>query len=211
MQPEQTFGSVIRTFVKEFGRNFLAAGRHARRSRMMRLVALAGFAVAVATSAQAMPRATLGQADGLVIQVRQGCGIGMVLLNGQCVSRHDLRVERRMERRAYYGANYGTAYGNTYGTGIFGTGILGSTNGTGTYTRNNCYPNWDQDDRQYKSCAAGTVTGAFAYVDTPGALAIEHYRTNWGTGGWYDYASRNGIVCAPGTNVTMGGQVYLCQ
>lgn len=58
---------------------------------MMRLIALAGFALAVATSAQAMPRATPGQAGSLTIQVRDRCGTGMALVNGLCVLRHDMR------------------------------------------------------------------------------------------------------------------------
>ena len=42
----------------------------------LRLIAVAS-ALAVATSAQAMPPAPLHQADGLITQVRQNCGAGM--------------------------------------------------------------------------------------------------------------------------------------
>lgn len=133
---------------------------------MLKHFALAGFAIAAATSAQAMPRATL-QMDGVITQVRQGCGIGMVLVDGQCVSRHDLRVERR------------DSYG-TYGTGGY----------------------------------SGTAYGAYGPhfdVDTPGVITIMRYRDNWGSEGWDGYARRSGIVCVPGTSVTMGDQQYLCQ
>ena len=50
---------------------------------MMRLIAVT-FALALASSAQAMPRAPLEQADGIVIQVRQGCGLGRQLVDGVC-------------------------------------------------------------------------------------------------------------------------------
>jgi len=133
---------------------------------MMKLVALAGFAFAVATSVQAMPRATVGQADSLIAQVREGCGIGMVVVDGQCVSRHDLRVNRRVERRL--------------------------------------------DRRGYYGAPGGAVVGPYAYVDTPGAIAIGRYRSSW-ENDWQGYASRNGIVCVPGNNVSMGGRDYLCQ
>jgi hypothetical protein len=44
---------------------------------MIRLIAVAGFAVAVATSAQAMPLPQLHQQGGMITQVRQNCGAGM--------------------------------------------------------------------------------------------------------------------------------------
>jgi hypothetical protein len=42
---------------------------------MIRLIAVA-FALALASSAQAMPHSPLQQTDGVIIQVRQGCGLG---------------------------------------------------------------------------------------------------------------------------------------
>jgi hypothetical protein len=152
---------------------------------MLKQFALAGLALAIATSTQAMPRAAL-QADNVIIQVRQGCGTGMVLVDGQCVSRHDLRVERRMERRDYHGA-YGTA-ANT--------------------SDNNCYRAWDQDARNNKSmpCSSGSA----AYVDTPGVRAIVRAKEGR-EGTWYPYARSSGIICMPGTTVAMGGKDYLCQ
>ena len=43
---------------------------------MIRSIAVA-FALAVATSAQAMSPAPLHQSDGMITQVRQNCGAGM--------------------------------------------------------------------------------------------------------------------------------------
>ena len=51
---------------------------------MIRLIAVA-FVLAVATSAQAMSPAPLHQPDGMVTQVREACGAGMHLVNGQCI------------------------------------------------------------------------------------------------------------------------------
>jgi hypothetical protein len=53
---------------------------------MLRLIAV-GFALTIATSAQAMPVAPLHQPDGLITQVRQGCGPGRVRIHGVCVTR----------------------------------------------------------------------------------------------------------------------------
>jgi len=55
-----------------------------RRVRMIRLICVI-FALAVATSAQAMPVAPLHQADGMITQVREACGAGMHLVNGKCI------------------------------------------------------------------------------------------------------------------------------
>ena len=41
---------------------------------MIRLIAFAAFALAVATSAQAMSPAPLHQPDGMITQVREACG-----------------------------------------------------------------------------------------------------------------------------------------
>jgi hypothetical protein len=43
---------------------------------MIRLIAVAGFALAVATSAQAMTPAPIPQPDGMITQVAAGCGAG---------------------------------------------------------------------------------------------------------------------------------------
>jgi hypothetical protein len=65
---------------------------------MIKLFAVAAFALVVATSAQAMPLAPLSQPDGVITQARMGCGPGMVMANGVCVSRHAIRQARRCAR-----------------------------------------------------------------------------------------------------------------
>ena len=57
----------------------------------MRLVAVA-FALGLASSAQALPVAPLEQVDDVVIQVRQGCGLGRQLLDGVCVRSSKVRA-----------------------------------------------------------------------------------------------------------------------
>ena len=60
------------------------------------MIAAADFALA-ATSSQAMTRVPLLQPDSLITQVREGCG-PVVMVNGQCVSRHAIRQARRCIR-----------------------------------------------------------------------------------------------------------------
>jgi hypothetical protein len=52
---------------------------------MIRLIAVAAFALAVATSAQALTPAPVHQPDGMITQVREACGAGMHMVNGVCV------------------------------------------------------------------------------------------------------------------------------
>ena len=52
---------------------------------MIRLVTFAAFALALATSAQAMSPLPLHQPDGMITQVREACGAGMHMVNGQCI------------------------------------------------------------------------------------------------------------------------------
>jgi hypothetical protein len=61
---------------------------------MIRFIAL-GFALALATSVQAMPVAPLHQPDGMITQVREACGAGMHMVNGVCRT----TVMRRQTRR----------------------------------------------------------------------------------------------------------------
>jgi len=61
---------------------------------MIRLLAIM-FAVALASSAQALPRSPLQQPDGAVIQVREACGAGMHRVNGVCVRTPARRAARR--------------------------------------------------------------------------------------------------------------------
>ena len=66
---------------------------------MIRLIAIAGFALVVGTSAQAMTPMPLVQPDSLITKVAAGCGIGRTMVNGKCESRMEKRHERRHERR----------------------------------------------------------------------------------------------------------------
>jgi hypothetical protein len=68
---------------------------------MIRLIAAAGFAVALTTSAQAITPAPLTQPDGMFTQVRFGCGPGRTRVAGVCVARTTIRHTRRAYRRAY--------------------------------------------------------------------------------------------------------------
>jgi hypothetical protein len=66
---------------------------------MLRLIAVAGFALSVATSAQAMTPAPLPQPDDMITQVAVGCGLGRTRVNGVCVARTTVRQTRRAVRR----------------------------------------------------------------------------------------------------------------
>ena len=68
---------------------------------MLRLFAVAGFALAVRTSGQAITPAPIPQPDGMITQVRLGCGPFRTRVNGVCVARTTIRHTRRMARRAY--------------------------------------------------------------------------------------------------------------
>jgi hypothetical protein len=65
---------------------------------MTRLIAVAGFALALATSAQAMPIPKLHQPDGAITNVAFGCGPGRTRVAGVCVARTTIRHERRCVR-----------------------------------------------------------------------------------------------------------------
>ena len=64
---------------------------------MIRLIAIAAFALAAATSAQAMSPAPLHQADGMITHVRQNCGAGMKWNNAlqRCATTSARRNVRR--------------------------------------------------------------------------------------------------------------------
>jgi hypothetical protein len=66
---------------------------------MVRLIAVSAFALALATSAQAISPAPLHQLDGLTTQVAVGCGVGRTRVNGICVARTTKRHVRRAARR----------------------------------------------------------------------------------------------------------------
>ena len=67
---------------------------------MLRLIAVTGF-LAFATSAQALTPAPLHQPDGMITQVRLGCGPGRTRVEGVCVARTTIRHARRVIRRDY--------------------------------------------------------------------------------------------------------------
>jgi hypothetical protein len=76
-------------FTTEFGRE----------ERMLRLIAVAVFGLALASSAQALTPAPLHQPDGMITQVAYGCGPGRTEVAGRCVARTTIRHTRRVIRR----------------------------------------------------------------------------------------------------------------
>ena len=66
---------------------------------MLKLIAIAGFALTIATSAQGMTPAPLAPPDDMVTQVAVGCGLGRTRINGVCVARTTVRQTRRAARR----------------------------------------------------------------------------------------------------------------
>jgi hypothetical protein len=65
---------------------------------MIRLIAVA-FALALSSSAQAMPLAPLQQPDNMVTTVRELCGVGFHRVGGVCVRNITARHVRRQIRR----------------------------------------------------------------------------------------------------------------
>ena len=66
---------------------------------MIRTIAIVAFGSVLACAAQAMPLAPpLHPADGMFTLAAMGCGPGMVMVNGNCVPRGDVRQERRCLR-----------------------------------------------------------------------------------------------------------------
>jgi hypothetical protein len=70
---------------------------------MIRLIAVAGFALSVAISAQAMTPAPIPQPDGMITQIALACGVGRTRINGVCVARTTVRQARRVVRRCATG------------------------------------------------------------------------------------------------------------
>ena len=73
------------------------------RCRMIRLIAIAGFALSVAVSAQAMTPAPIPQPDSMITEVAAACGAGRTRVNGVCVARTTVRQTRRAVRRCATG------------------------------------------------------------------------------------------------------------
>jgi hypothetical protein len=78
------------------GKRFLP---NKRRQPMLKFIAVAAFALTVATSAHAMPPAPLHQLDGMTTEVAYGCGAGRTRVAGVCVARTTKRQARRAVRR----------------------------------------------------------------------------------------------------------------
>jgi len=62
---------------------------------MIKLIAVAAIAFALAPSAQAMPSVSHHQSDGITTLAAYGCGAGRTRINGVCVSRRNIRGVRR--------------------------------------------------------------------------------------------------------------------
>src|SRR5262249_5665248 len=91
---------------------------------MIRSIAIPGFAIAVATSAHAMTPAPIAQPDRMIIQVREGCGVGMIMVNGVCVARSAIRQGRRVY---YSGAAPGVAAAGAVAAGAYVAGSAAAT------------------------------------------------------------------------------------
>jgi hypothetical protein len=67
---------------------------------MIRMIAVAGFALSVAVSAQAMtPAPIVPQPNDMITKVAAACGVGRTRINGVCVARTTVRHTRRAVRR----------------------------------------------------------------------------------------------------------------
>jgi hypothetical protein len=67
---------------------------------MIRLIAAAGFALSIATSAQAMTPAPIPQTNSdMITKIAAACGPGRTRINGVCVARTTVRQTRREVRR----------------------------------------------------------------------------------------------------------------
>ncbi len=69
---------------------------------MIKWIAIAGFALAVATSAEAMTPAPIPQPDSIMTQVAFACGPGRTRVGGICVARTTIRHTRRAVRRCAF-------------------------------------------------------------------------------------------------------------
>jgi hypothetical protein len=66
---------------------------------MIRLIAFAALAFAVATPVQATPLAPIQEPESMITQTAAACGMGRTRVNGVCVSRAAKRHARRCVRR----------------------------------------------------------------------------------------------------------------
>jgi hypothetical protein len=65
---------------------------------MIRLIAVAGFALTLATSAEAITHAPIHQPESTITPVAYGCGVGRTRVAGVCVARTTIRAVRRCAR-----------------------------------------------------------------------------------------------------------------
>jgi hypothetical protein len=70
---------------------------------MIRSLTVAAFALALASSAQAMSPAPLHQPEAMTTQVAVGCGVGRTRVNGVCIAR---TTKRQVRRCAVWGAGH---------------------------------------------------------------------------------------------------------
>jgi hypothetical protein len=68
---------------------------------MLKLIAIAAFALTFATSAHAMSPAPLNQPDGMTTRIAYGCGPFRTRVAGVCVAR---TTKRQVRRCAVWGA-----------------------------------------------------------------------------------------------------------
>jgi hypothetical protein len=69
---------------------------------MIKFVVVAGFALLVATSAEAITPAPVPHPDSAITQVAFGCGPGRTRVGGVCVARSTIRRARRAARRCAF-------------------------------------------------------------------------------------------------------------
>ena len=65
---------------------------------MIKSIAVAGFVLAVATSAQAVTPAPIDHPDSSITHVAAACGLVITPINGVCVARTAVRHARRRAR-----------------------------------------------------------------------------------------------------------------
>jgi hypothetical protein len=65
---------------------------------MLRVLAAAGFVLALATSAEAIKPAPFHQPEDMIMQIAYGCGAGKTRVGSACVARTTTRHSRRASR-----------------------------------------------------------------------------------------------------------------
>jgi hypothetical protein len=66
---------------------------------MIKLIAVTGLVLGLATSAEAMTPAPINLPDSMITQAAFGCGPGRTRVGGVCVARTTIRHTRRAVRR----------------------------------------------------------------------------------------------------------------